>query len=231
MKTRPGMKSLAFTMAAMLALEACGAHVQLPTTPDRTAPLPARVGAYNTLRPTSTQQTQHITVNRYGQVMSASTSLDFLMLADGTQVAYPEDLNPTVDANSTTAQAALRSQSARSTGSWLMAGGLVGSLLGAGLMVPGILNAVGTTDYATGRSEPGDNTLLFTSIGIFSAGLVAYFIGQIGFLSPAASERVRAFSTYDNSLRERLGLCGDGMQMGDCVNAGALAAPPPPPGQ
>ncbi|MDB4930250.1 MAG: hypothetical protein JWM10_2734 [Myxococcaceae bacterium] len=234
MATRRGLKSVAAVLAFAVALEACGAHVQLAPTPDRTAPLPTRVGAYNALRPTATQTTQHIAVNRYGQVLSASTSLDFIMFANGTQVAYPEDLVPLVDANSVTAVAANQSAEARTTGRWLQAGGGLGMLLGSLLLIPAIPAATGTTDRFTGVSD-GDSTLLYTSIGLLTVGMVVYFVGQLGFLSTAGSERVRAFSTYDNSLRERLGLCGDGSQMGDCVNAGgpagyapgAYGAPPP----
>lgn len=222
MNKRRALRSVTLALSASLALQACAAHVQLPPTPDRTAPLPTRVGAYNALRPTATQTTQTITMNRYGMVTGASTSLDFIMLANGTQVAYPDDLVPLVDANSVTAVAANQSASARGVGRGLVGGGIGGMLLGTVLLIPAF------------TSDDG-NALLYGSIGLFTAGLVVYLIGQIGFLSSSASERVRAFMTYDNSLRERLGLCGDGTQMGDCVNAGGptgyapgtYGAPPP----
>jgi len=220
-------KAVIVVMSGALALQACGAHVQLPNTPDRTAPIQARVGAYNRLRPTAALTTQHLMVNRYGQVMSSSTSLDFISLADGSQVIYPEDLAPTVDANSVTVQAGMQSASARRTATGLSLGGLGGMLLATGLLIPGIGNAIGHTDYNTDTSTPGDGTLLYASIGVFVASTVLYFIGQFAFGSTASRERLRAFSTYDNSLRERLGLCGDGNAMGDCVNAGAPGAPPP----
>jgi len=215
-----------FTILVVMSLwvEACGGHIQFPPTPDRSASRETRVAAYNRYRPTEAMHTQHLTVNRYGQVLSASTSLNFVMLADGTQVAYPEDLSPLVNPTSVTAQAARESANFRAPAAWLYWGGAASTLAGLALLIPAASASADEYD-ARGMRTPGDDTLFWTSVAVMSTGLVAMLIG--GLLGTrSSSERQRAFMTYDTSLRERLGLCGDGTQIGDCPNADASAAPP-----
>ena len=211
-------RTVTLVLVATLSLEACvGGHVQLPPAPPREAPLPVRVQAYNRFRPVAMQETLTIQMNRYGGVTNSSTTLDNVRLADGTAVVYPEDLAPMVDPSSVTAQASRRSVALREPGLWLEAGGGLALLVGLGMVFPAALT---TTDNPDGTTTRGDSALLWTSVGFMSVGLIAALIG-LGYSAGSSSERQRAFMTYDNSLREHLGLCGDGTQIGDCVNAGA----------
>ncbi len=220
---------LALVVVGAFGVEACGgpAHLQLPTAPDQGAPREARMAAYRRYRPTDAMITHRLTVNGYGQVVSANTSLDSVTLADGTQVTYPEDLSPLVHPSSETAQAARTSANLRTPSAWLYWGGsaaLVGSLF---LLIPAAITSADDWD-SRGMRIPGDDTLMWTTVGVAAVGLVAGLVGAVlGMRS--SSQRQRAFSTYDSSLRERLGLCSDGTQIGDCPNAAASAGPPAPP--
>lgn len=216
-----------FTIVVVVALwvQACGGHVhlQLPPAPDRSAPREARVAAYHRYRPTEAMHTHHLTVNRYGQVLSAATSLNFVMLADGTQVAYPEDLSPLVNPTSATVQAARESANFRGPSTWLYWGGGAATIGGMFLFIPAVVVAEDEYD-SRGVRTPGDNSLMWMSAGVVGTGLVAMLVGALLGMH-ASSQRQRAFTTYDSSLRERLGLCSDGIQIDDCPDADASAAP------
>lgn len=203
-----------------ISLVGCAAHTQLGELPGGSEPIETRMGAYQRYRPVSEQQTLHVTINQYGNVSNATLTLDHITLADGSVIIYPEDLLPAVESNSPTAQAAIRSREARRIGMWLNYPGLLASIAGVGIMIPGVFAAVPHTTYnsdGTTTTQPGNYALLGTSIGVLAAGLVLLAVGGFGFNGPSARDRLTTFETYPTALASRLGLCdqGDG-RLTDC---------------
>lgn len=140
----------------------------------------------------------HTTYLRGGAPVGASREVDYLQLADGRRVYYPEDLLPVVDENSASAQAATRSRSARSTSYTLKGVGYGGIVLGAGIMLVPLLQ----------EREPGEQ---MSTTPILLGGAVMILGGVISLVSgvysrQASDEASTAFETYDGALRARLDL-------------------------
>lgn len=220
---RPGIAAL---LAVGFAAQGCGVHVQLPTAPDRAAPIAHRYGFYQAHRPAALQTTTRYMVNQFGMVTGTSTSLDAMVLANGTSVQYPEDLHPLVDPESPTAQSAERARRSRGLATGLIAGGVTGMILGAALMIPAFSSSYGS-DYSS--SDRGVNSgMLWTSVGLMLAGTVTYFVGLFGPNATASQERANAFAGLDASLRARVGLCGYGEQIIDCASQSPVVPMPQP---
>src|SRR6186713_2681105 len=98
------------SIAASCCLCACHAHHEL-TAPDSAASVAARESAYAELRPLSYHET-HTTYMRGFVPVGVDKSVDYLQLADGRRVYYPEDLLPVVPEGSAAAEAAKSSESA-----------------------------------------------------------------------------------------------------------------------
>ncbi|MDO9021901.1 MAG: hypothetical protein Q8S73_03215 [Deltaproteobacteria bacterium] len=49
--------------------------------------------------------------------------------------------------------------------------------------------------------------------------IALFAVGVFAFLLPSRRAGVEAFDPYDGSLREHLGLCGEGAQLIDCSDA------------
>lgn len=212
-RTRSVRRGVAAVLAGALAAQGCGVHVQLPAAPDRAAPVQHRYSFYQQHRPAALQTRTVLHFNRYGYG-GTSTYVDALTLADGTSVQRAEDLAPLVDPDSPTAQAAERSRRARSLSGGLLVGGLAASILGLGLMIPGITNLSGSS--SSGRGD-GDGTLFWTGLGFAAAGTILSLVAAYGPGATANEERINAFTALDASLRNRLGLCGVGEQLTDCA--------------
>jgi hypothetical protein len=129
-------------------------------------------------------------------------------LADGTPIYYSSDLLPAVRPDSLTAQAIDEERQASYNASLitgvslgLSAAGLAGTLL---------------TILSSGRgSTPVAPLVLFVSVTVGS--LTTATVGGLLFASQASIQRERALYTFDQSLRARLNLCGDGTVPGDCA--------------
>jgi hypothetical protein len=203
----------------------CMAHVPLPEAPT-TASHPVRMQAYHTFRPVSMQYTTTVSYGRYG-VTGMSTAATGLMLANGTNVFFPEDLVPLAGANSPTAVAAREHESANNTADILTWSGVGASVLGMALFSWGMLG--GFNSFSS--SSSGFGVPLMITGGVLSlGGGITVLVGS-GFRGHAARQREAAYQLYDQSLRQNLGLCGDGSQLGDCApsTGGDGAVPPPPP--
>lgn len=221
LRTITARRGVAALLACALAAQGCGVHVQLPSAPDRSAPVQHRYSFYQQHRAAAMQTTTRYTVNQFGMVTGASTSLDSLVLANGTAVQYPEDLHPLVDPDSPTAQSADRARRARRISTGLVAGGVAGMLLGVALLIPALTSSV---DYGSSADieRDGSNALLWSSLGVLTASTVVYFVGLFGPGATASQERVNAFTALDASLRRRLGLCGVGDTITDCATQGPV---------
>ncbi|MFO0626507.1 MAG: hypothetical protein U0325_12910 [Polyangiales bacterium] len=206
-------RGIAAALVAALAAQGCGAHVQLPSPPPREAPPPQRLAFYLQHRPVALNTMTSVFVNRYGYA-GTTTSVQGVLLGNGTTVQMPEDLHPLVDPESVTAQSAERSRQARGVAGGLLAGGLVATGVGIGLLIPA-LSSVG--DRASSGSGGIDNGLLWTSVGLSLAGAVLALIAGYGPGATASQERVNAFAALDASLRRRLDLCESGLGVVDCA--------------
>ena len=206
-------RGLTATLIAALAVQGCGAHVQLPSPPPREAPPAQRLGFYQQHRPVALNTMTSVFVNRYGYA-GTTTSVQGVLLADGTTVQMPEDLHPLVDPDSVTAQSAERSRRARGVTAGLLAGGLAATGLGIALLFPALSSV---SDRSSSGSSGLDNGLLWTSVGLSLAGAVLALIAGYGPGATASQERVNAFAALDASLRRRLDLCENGIGMIDCA--------------
>ena len=174
----------------------CHEHVVL-NAPPPSAPLEERTATYEKLHPLTMHET-HITYLRGGTPVGATREVDYLQLADGQRVYYPEDLLPVVDESSSTAKAAERSHSARSTSYALKGAGYGGIFLGAGIMLVPVLQS----------HQPGESmnmTPIWVGAGVMILGAVVGLVGGT-FAGTANDEASTAFETYDESLRDRLDL-------------------------
>jgi hypothetical protein len=187
-------RALRVVVALLMALATgCYPHVQLSLPPPG-ASLDARAEAYEKLRPEMMHST---TVVAQGVVSTSSRSMDYLKLADGTLVRYPEDLRPLVRKESPTAKHIDRSTSRR-TLAIVLAGTMV-ALLATGVGL-GISYVMAEPDA---RSKP---VLIGAGVAI-GAGIGVGITGQwAGTSSSDAAED--AYRSYDAELRHQLGLEG-----------------------
>jgi len=123
---------LASSVVFCFATTACASHVEL-RAPPASAPLQTRAEAYDQLKGLSYHET---TITTFGTVGSGTShSTDYLQLANGTRVYYPEDLLPIVADDSPTAKAAHASESKRETAHLLTWGSVASVAAGVVLMV------------------------------------------------------------------------------------------------
>lgn len=187
-----------------LSVQGCFAHVRLPPAPDRGASLAVRVAAYRRYHAVVGHQPAYAMADR-------TTSGHLVTLGDGARVVFPEDLTPMVGPTSATARAAASSASLRRVGLGLTNLG-VGALLLA--VVPLLVGFA--TDRGSGSAD-AERDVSRTAMYAFSlSGLAFVAAGTFAFMVPSRRAGVEAFDAYDGSLRERLGLCGEGAQLLDC---------------
>jgi hypothetical protein len=215
----------ALLVAVSLSLTGCAAHVAFPRAPPRDAPYVARVQAYNAYRPLAVQYTTTVSNSRYGG-SSVSTVATGLLLANGTRVVYPEDLIPLAGDPSPMTNMARETLRVQSIGTALVWSGFGALLVGTGLVVGGFMSLF--TGSVSGNSAA---LPLMVTGGAFmlTAPIILTLIGG-GFGVAAARNRETAYQLFEPSLRQNLGLCGDGTQLGDCPTAdsspGTNALPP-----
>jgi hypothetical protein len=214
-----GSLGLVASIVALAQLVACHSHVEL-AAPPRSAPVAERLGAYARLRATGYQQTQIVTVGRFG-VTGVSRSTDFLQLSSGERVYYAEDILPVVGPDSPAGLAAAASLSARETASIFNVIAIAASTVGLGGMLASLAFVGEDDDTAIAVLLVGGSLAIVGSLLLIPAMI---------FQSDATDEATSAYETYNLSLAGFLGLCERGDQAVDC-NAPAVApvqvAPPP----
>jgi hypothetical protein len=178
-------------------LPSCHAHQEL-VAPDSSASIEEREAAYEQLKPLSYHET-HITYVRGFVPVGTEKQVDYLQLADGRRVYYPEDILPVVPEDSSAAAAAQSSESARTTSTTLRALGVGGWVVGG---------VIAFVPFFTPRDydEPINLTPVWAGLAVVGVGSILYLVGG-GFSSTANDEAATAFETYDTGLRERLGIC------------------------
>lgn len=208
------MGVLAITVSSGV-MSGCHPHVAL-SAPPRDAVYEERASSYEELRPLSLHET-HITYLRNSVPVGSARKTDYVQLASGKRVYYPEDLLPVLPQASPASEAARRSESARSTGTTMQVGGILLIVGGTGLMISPVLD----------DSSDGINTTPLVLGGVvILAGAVLGLVGSSSHQT-ANDEAATAFELYDRGLRERLDICLQGNQLVDCrrVSPGGVAIP------
>jgi hypothetical protein len=165
------------------------------------------VTAYNALRGLSYHQT---TVTTFGTMGASSTShyTDYLQLANGGRVYYPEDVLPVVADDSPSAKAAQASESKRETARILSLSAIASVIAGATLVVLP-LTQTSSSGHVNGTPIAiGVGLALFGGLGF---GIASHFVRE-----SAQDEAATAFETYDLSLLKRLNLCPQGDALANC---------------
>lgn len=193
-------------VVAVGCLPGCHAHHELEA-PTSAASIESREAAYEQLKPISYHET-HITYLQGGMPVGAAKQVDYLQLADGRRIYYPEDILPVVPEESPAALAAESSRSARTTSRTLQAFGIGGWVVGTSLMVAPLLS----TPEPDGSR---DLTLLYAGLGVVGVGSIVYLVAM-PFRSDAHDEAATAFETYDAGLRDRLGICSPTDRSPEC---------------
>ncbi|HZU83302.1 MAG TPA: hypothetical protein VE987_10315, partial [Polyangiaceae bacterium] len=197
------MRAACAVLTACYALTGCASHADL-IAPPPSAPLRSRLAAYDELKSLSYHST---TVTTYGSFGSSTTrSTDYMQLANGTRVYYPEDILPVVPEGSAPANAAEASKSKRDLASVLA---LTSALSIAGGLALTVLSF--TSGSSDSRGTPIAIGLGVALGGGLGFGLAARFVG-----ASAQDEAATAYETYDHGLLERLHLCEIGNGVDDC---------------
>ena len=204
----------AFPIALLLG--GCMGHIELGSIPRRNEPYASRIAAYERLRPRTVTEVRYIHHSSFGITSVSQPMLDHVTLGDGTVVVAPDDLLPAVLPESVTAMATERHLESRRRAFWVfgISGGV--AAVGSGIFVVGMAS----TPYGFSQF-PGGGPVLATSIAIAVTGLIGMAVGRIMIETSGLGHRRDAFSGYDRSLRERLGVCGIAGGTIDCDAAAA----------
>jgi len=189
---RVGACALAFAVV----LNGCHSHVML-SAPPPTAPEPARVEAYKKLHALSHRETQVTYYNQLGMAFGGAHYTDYMQLADGTRVYYPEDVIPLVGEDSVTGKAADSSRSKRSLAGYL-------GLAAAATIIAGA--AIAFSSFGSDDGNGPDKTKLFVGAGIAVGGGLGFSFGSQAVASSAQDEAATAYETYNDNLSRRLRL-------------------------
>lgn len=191
------MKRFAFVvLLAQLAIGCATARVTLPELPPPDAPIETRASAFRQFSPVGQWKTQH-----YQNGMYVGSSLDSLVLRGGWTVSDPADLVPLVEKDAPLVKYSEEYTSKTKLGSTFGLASLgltlgAGGFGGLGLLMVG----VGTETVAL----IGVGSLLL-GVGMFLLIVPAVITAWI-FNSMAQSAKENAFSSYPESLRQRLRL-------------------------
>ena len=181
-----GARWPAVLLAALAcSLTACPSHVTLEVPPAN-APFAEREAAYGRLHPVI-----------YTEVRSwnGPRRFDYLLLADGTRVAFAEDVLLAVPPDCETARAVNDAKRLEATRTWLgvsaVAAFAVGLTLGA---------------LSFSKDRPPHGPLLWSGVGVLGGGIGLAF-GAGAAQSRAMDATEAAFSSYDVCLQRRLSVC------------------------
>lgn len=208
--------ALAISLTAALG---CSAHVPLPMAPPPAAPLAERVHYYNQYRPQATSGMARVTFGTFGGYSALQTSVDHVVLANGTVVSDPEDLLQTVGPDAPLAGSVHRATNAQAVASGLTWGGVAASVVGSIIM----LTSIGSSSY------DGFGTPFWAGFGIALGGSIATGVGRWGLGPSAAAAREAVYVGLDGAIRAHMSLCGTSDALRDCNAAAPVATPPPPP--
>lgn len=197
----------------------CSAHVPLPLAPPPAAPLAERVQYYNQYRPQATAGMARFTFGTFGGYSALQTSVDHVVLANGTVVSDPEDLLQTVGPDSPLVGSVRRASNAQAVASGLTWGGVAASVVGSILMLTSISSA----------SYDGFGTPFWAGFGIALGGSIATGVGRWALGPSAAAAREAVYVGLDGAIRAHMSLCGTGDALRECNSAAPVATPPPPP--
>ncbi len=207
--------ALALTLTAACG---CSAHVPLPLAPPASAPFAERVHYYNQYRPQATAGMARVTLGTFGGYSALQTSVDHVVLANGTVVSDPEDLLQTVGPDSPLAGSVRRANNAQAIATGVTLGGVAASVVGLIVMLTSISSA----------SYDGPGTPFWAGFGIALGGSIATSVGRWGLGPSAAAAREAAYVGLDGAIRARMSLCGPVDALRDCDPAAPVTTPPPP---
>jgi hypothetical protein len=196
-KEPPVNHRLSLVAVAFLFVGCATARVTLPPLPEPDAPLEERQVAFRQFTPVAQWHTEH-----YRNGMLVGSSFQSLVLRGGWNVSDPRDLLPLVEPDSQTAvnTREMESKSKLSMGFGLATGGLMLGSFGLGATGLLFLGVAGSSAVAIA----GLGAVLLAG-GMFLLILPAAITYMV-FSSQAQSAKEAAFSTYPESLRQRLRL-------------------------
>lgn len=191
------IRTAAGAVAIATVLNGCHSHVTLAVPPP-TAPQSVRLASYQKLRSLSYHTTE-TTIYQSGVIpISDTKTTDYMQLANGMRVYYPEDIKPVVDAESPSARAADASVSKRSVAGYLGIAALA-SLVGG--MALALSSAGSTNDVG----EP-NRTPMFIGIGIAAVGTLGFGFAAQAVATSSQEEAATSFETYNADLSQHLRL-------------------------
>lgn len=195
---------------AGLHLIACGGppHVKL-NAPPVDGDLKARQAAFEELRPRSEVEIE--SGLKGGIPVSVLRTSDELTLANGTHVYYPEDLRPVLPANSFAAREAERATSRTTTAGILDVAGVV-------LLVAGATIAI-TPFFATREDDSVSTQPIYIGTGLAVLSIPVFLLSSSQ-RRQARDAKANVFEAYEAALRQRLGLCPVGGEVGPCPGPG-----------
>lgn len=199
------MRALSLLLALAL-LSGCKAHHVRLEAPAPSAPLDARLEAYQRLRPMAMAETR---VTNYGVLFGRRQRfIDYLELADGTRVGMPEDILPVVAADSEAAHSVRESLERRERWRALRIATPIVAAIGVGLAIAGF------------RVEDSALRKGFLIGGGVTLGLaLSLQIGQRYVRQAEENWENEAYLAYDRGLRARLNVCLEGQDQGPCAEA------------
>ena len=206
------VRTILTSIAMIGCVEGCMVRVPL-SAPDPNAPPTARMQAYGQLAPAAERTVTTVEVSNGTTSVSSSRSM---ILRNGQTVYDPGDLLPVVQPDSSTARAARRADDAHSKAKWSALGAVAALGVGLGLV---LADGYQSTEYDSQGNTMRDGGI--TPIGWIGLG-VALIGGTVGGMAEliyngqAAQEQAAAFATYDDSLRARLRLCVNGLEIAPC---------------
>lgn len=197
-------KSLLVLSAVTLA--GCLGHVHVPQPPSASAPLATRQEYYDNYRVEREEVGTRMFSGGPGRSSSGPAALGF-RLANGTLVRDAQDIAHVVDSQSMSGVALTRARGYERTSTPLLVSATIASLVGWSLLTVGILQGYGFESVRIVGATLG-------TAGVLGLGFDLFLLDR-----PAVRERERAMVLFNDSLRDRLGLCGDGTHIGDCASA------------
>ncbi len=187
----------------------CYRHVHIPNAPTSATTRSEQVAYYEQFRTESAEQVTRTMPLPNGQSQSRQ-EFAYIRLQNGMCVEDPEDLRPAVAPHSVTSHALDNIRTLSVVNTIVTASGGTMAAIGAGLLI----NAF------TSASREATSAIIGASL-LVAATFTAIF-ERTTIRSRISSEREYALLTYNDSLRERVGLCGDGTTLGDCANASTV---------
>lgn len=198
--------ALMLNTVCMISLQHCFlGSVRIPQAPMATAPQPVREQYFNAYRPMNGVELAAMNPERRDTL--GLTPRSVLFLANGNRVENPLDLAPAINTESLAGRAMRSLRDQEYAARTLLYSSLAATVMGSFFFV------LGTTQFQAGTSVHPMTYFGATIGGIGAVGL--YVDALLWFALPGMRDHI--FTTYEDSLRDRLGFCGDGTHVGDCA--------------